>query len=46
MTRAHLIQNVIQNLQLYPQYYRCHTLLFTLKEGDGLLKRFKEAGRL
>ncbi|XP_028272263.1 m7GpppX diphosphatase [Parambassis ranga] len=44
--RAHLIGDVIQNLQSDPQYYKTRTLYFQLKENDGLLSKFKEAGKL
>ncbi|XP_005813286.1 m7GpppX diphosphatase [Xiphophorus maculatus] len=44
--RAHLLADVIQNLQTDPQFYRTRTLWFPLRADDGLLGRFKEAGRL
>ncbi|XP_036381386.1 m7GpppX diphosphatase [Megalops cyprinoides] len=44
--RAHLLSNVIQNLQNEPQYYHSRTLSFPLRADDGLLSRFKDAGRL
>ncbi|KAM4621358.1 m7GpppX diphosphatase [Polymixia lowei] len=44
--RAHLLTDVIQNLQADPQYYRNRTLSFPLRADDGLLSKFKEAGRL
>ncbi|XP_034546585.1 m7GpppX diphosphatase [Notolabrus celidotus] len=44
--RAHLLSDVIQNLQCDPQYYRTRTLYFPLKAEDGLLREFKETGRL
>lgn len=44
--RAHLLTDVIQNLQADPQYYKGRTLHFPLRADDGLLSRFKEAGRL
>ncbi|XP_039871116.1 m7GpppX diphosphatase [Simochromis diagramma] len=44
--RAHLIADVIQNLQSNPQYYKTRTLYFPLRADDGLLSKFKEAGRL
>ncbi|XP_012720154.2 m7GpppX diphosphatase [Fundulus heteroclitus] len=44
--RAHLLSDVIQNLQSDPQFYRSRTLYFPLRADDGLLGRFKEAGRL
>ncbi|KAM7417135.1 hypothetical protein PAMA_016985 [Pampus argenteus] len=44
--RAHLLADVIQNLQADPQYYKTRTLYFPLRADDGLLDEFKEAGRL
>ncbi|XP_076595370.1 m7GpppX diphosphatase [Chaetodon auriga] len=44
--RAHLLADVIQNLQSDPQYYKTRTLYFPLRADDGLLSKFKEAGRL
>ncbi|XP_015244621.1 PREDICTED: m7GpppX diphosphatase [Cyprinodon variegatus] len=44
--RAHLLSDVIQNLQADPQFYKTRTLSFPLRADDGLLGRFKEAGRL
>ncbi|XP_038162192.1 m7GpppX diphosphatase [Cyprinodon tularosa] len=44
--RAHLLSDVIQNLQADPQFYKTRTLSFPLRADDGLLSRFKEAGRL
>ncbi|XP_035524600.1 m7GpppX diphosphatase [Morone saxatilis] len=44
--RAHLLADVIQNLQSDPEYYKTRTLYFPLRADDGLLGKFKEAGRL
>ncbi|XP_044060281.1 m7GpppX diphosphatase [Siniperca chuatsi] len=44
--RAHLLSDVIQNLQSDPEYYKTRTLYFPLRADDGLLSKFKEAGRL
>ncbi|XP_056238643.1 m7GpppX diphosphatase [Seriola aureovittata] len=44
--RAHLLSDVIQNLQSDPDYYKNRTLYFPLRADDGLLSKFKEAGRL
>ncbi|XP_035018278.1 m7GpppX diphosphatase [Hippoglossus stenolepis] len=44
--RAHLLADVIQNLQSDPKYYKTRTLYFPLRADDGLLGQFKEAGRL
>nr|XP_019939422.1 PREDICTED: m7GpppX diphosphatase [Paralichthys olivaceus] len=44
--RAHLLADVIQNLQSDPKYYKTRTLYFPLRADDGLLSKFKEAGRL
>ncbi|XP_050031163.2 m7GpppX diphosphatase [Dermacentor andersoni] len=42
--RAHLLTSVIANLEAYPDYYGHATLGFTVKEGDGLHAKYKEAG--
>ncbi|CAF94565.1 unnamed protein product, partial [Tetraodon nigroviridis] len=42
--RAHLLGDVIQNLQSNPDYYKSHTLYFPLRADDGLLTKFREAG--
>uniref|UniRef100_A0A672KCK8 m7GpppX diphosphatase n=2 Tax=Sinocyclocheilus grahami TaxID=75366 RepID=A0A672KCK8_SINGR len=44
--RAHLLSDVIQNLQADSSYYRNRSLAFPLRADDGLLLRFKEAGKL
>ncbi|XP_040904099.1 m7GpppX diphosphatase [Toxotes jaculatrix] len=44
--RAHLLADVIQNIQSDPDYYKTRTLYFPLRADDGLLGKFKEAGRL
>lgn len=44
--RAHLLADVIQNLQSDPRYYQTRTLYFPLRADDGLLGKFKEAGKL
>lgn len=44
--RAHLLGDVIQNLQSNTDYYKSHTLYFPLRADDGLLTKFKEAGKV
>ncbi|XP_026186263.1 m7GpppX diphosphatase [Mastacembelus armatus] len=44
--RAHLLADVIQNLLSDPYYYKTRTLYFPLRADNGLLSKFKEAGRL
>ncbi|CAJ1057921.1 m7GpppX diphosphatase [Xyrichtys novacula] len=44
--RAHLLSDVIQNLQSDSQYYKTRTLYFPLRAEDGLLSKFRELGRL
>ncbi|XP_042349373.1 m7GpppX diphosphatase [Plectropomus leopardus] len=44
--RAHLLADIIQNLRSDPCYYKTRTLYFPLRADDGLLGKFKEAGRL
>ncbi|XP_069803440.1 m7GpppX diphosphatase [Dendropsophus ebraccatus] len=43
--RAHLLSDVIQNLELDPQYYTKRTLTYALRADEPLLQKFKEAGR-
>ncbi|RCN50657.1 scavenger mRNA decapping enzyme [Ancylostoma caninum] len=42
---AVLLDDVINNLQLVPDYYQKATLTFTRKASDKLLEMFREAGR-
>ncbi|XP_057707159.1 m7GpppX diphosphatase [Corythoichthys intestinalis] len=44
--RAHLLTDVIQNLQSNPRFYKTRSLSFPLRADDGLLSQFREAGRL
>ncbi|XP_029964202.1 m7GpppX diphosphatase [Salarias fasciatus] len=44
--RAHLLPDVIQNLQARPEHYQTRTLHFPLRADDGLLQQFREAQRL
>ncbi|KAG1970169.1 m7GpppX diphosphatase [Pimephales promelas] len=44
--RAHLLSDVIQNLQADSSYYQKRSLAFPLRADDGLLLKFKEAGKL
>uniref|UniRef100_A0A8D2IR52 m7GpppX diphosphatase n=2 Tax=Varanus komodoensis TaxID=61221 RepID=A0A8D2IR52_VARKO len=44
--RAHLLSDVISNLELDPQYYEKCTLTFALRADEALLKKFQEAGRV
>ncbi|OCT70403.1 hypothetical protein XELAEV_18037321mg [Xenopus laevis] len=39
---AHLLCDVIQNIESNPQYYQTRTLTFALREHEALLKKFKE----
>lgn len=39
--KAHLLDNVINNIELFPSYYRETTLPFTLKELDPLFSKLK-----
>lgn len=41
--KAHLLNNVINNLELFPSYYKLATLPFTLRESDPLWTKLKEA---
>uniref|UniRef100_A0A8C4SZB5 m7GpppX diphosphatase n=1 Tax=Erpetoichthys calabaricus TaxID=27687 RepID=A0A8C4SZB5_ERPCA len=40
--RAHLLSDVIQNLQADAQYYQSRTLTFTLRADDALLQKFRD----
>ncbi|XP_033647487.1 m7GpppX diphosphatase-like [Asterias rubens] len=42
VTKAHLLSDVIENIELMSDYYQKKTLSFILREKDGLLARFKE----
>ncbi|XP_010900008.1 m7GpppX diphosphatase isoform X1 [Esox lucius] len=44
--RAHLLSDVIQNIQMDSQYYQSRSLSFPLRADDNLLSKFKEAGKL
>ncbi|KAL7848388.1 hypothetical protein AOLI_G00231060 [Acnodon oligacanthus] len=44
--RAHLLSDVIQNLQADSRYYRSRTITFPLRADDALLLKFREAGKL
>lgn len=44
--RAHLLQDVIQNIQRDPEYYSARTLYCPLRADDRLLLKYREAGRL
>ncbi|CAL8358388.1 unnamed protein product [Merluccius merluccius] len=46
VVRAHLLSDVIQNLQSDSHYYRKRTLSFPLRADDGLFSKFKQAERL
>ncbi|KAG9482037.1 hypothetical protein GDO78_010980 [Eleutherodactylus coqui] len=43
--RAHLLSDVIQNLELDSQYYTKCTLTYALRADEPLLQKFKEAGK-
>nr|XP_046183473.1 m7GpppX diphosphatase [Oncorhynchus gorbuscha] len=43
---AHLLSDVIQNLQADSQYYHSRSLSFPLRADQGLLSKFKDAGKL
>ncbi|XP_073513513.1 m7GpppX diphosphatase [Phyllobates terribilis] len=43
--RAHLLSDVIQNLELDAQYYSTRTLTYALRADEPLLQRFRDAGR-
>lgn len=44
--RAHLLQDVIQNIQSDPEYYSTRTLYCPLRADDKLLHKYREAGRV
>ncbi|XP_075046567.1 m7GpppX diphosphatase [Mixophyes fleayi] len=43
--RAHLLCDVIQNLEMDSRYYAGRTLTYALRADEALLKQFKEAGK-
>jgi m7GpppX diphosphatase len=40
--RAHLLSNVISNIELLPDYYQKVTLPFVVRENDTLFKKIEE----
>ncbi|KAK7921768.1 hypothetical protein WMY93_008670 [Mugilogobius chulae] len=44
--RAHLLQDVIQNIQSDAGFYQSRTLYCPLRADDGLLKKYKEKGKI
>uniref|UniRef100_A0A6J0V679 m7GpppX diphosphatase n=1 Tax=Pogona vitticeps TaxID=103695 RepID=A0A6J0V679_9SAUR len=44
--RAHLLSDVIENLELNSQYYQKRTLTFALRADEPLLKKFQESERV
>ncbi|XP_042330165.1 m7GpppX diphosphatase [Sceloporus undulatus] len=44
--RAHLLSDVIENLEYDSQYYQKRTLAFALRADEPLLKKFQEAGQV
>ena len=44
--RAHLLRDVIENLELYPNYYSQKTLSFVIQEGSALITEYRKHGRL
>ncbi|XP_061449111.1 m7GpppX diphosphatase [Rhineura floridana] len=44
--RAHLLSDVIDNLEFDAQYYQKRTLTFALRADEPLLKKFQDAGRV
>ncbi|KAL7294556.1 hypothetical protein TKK_0012082 [Trichogramma kaykai] len=44
--RAHLLSNVISNIEMVPDYYQKAVLSFVVKEDDPLCKKYQEKGIL
>jgi m7GpppX diphosphatase len=44
--RAHLLDDIINNLELQDDFYKRKTLTYILRENDGLYSCFKQAGKL
>ncbi|EDV29254.1 m7GpppX diphosphatase [Trichoplax sp. H2] len=44
--RAHLLEDVIENLELFPNFYSQKTLSFVIQECDALLAEYRKCGRL
>jgi m7GpppX diphosphatase len=44
--RAHLLSDVIQNIEAQADYYQTRMLTYVVREGEDLQKKFKEAGKL
>ncbi|KAJ8947587.1 hypothetical protein NQ318_010099 [Aromia moschata] len=44
--KAHLLTNVISNIELAPDYYEKSTIPFVVRENDNLFKKLEEKGHL
>ncbi|CAH1783322.1 unnamed protein product [Owenia fusiformis] len=44
--RAHLLSDVIDNIELRNDFYQKKTLNFILRENEGLFKKFQESGKV
>lgn len=44
--KSHLLDTVINNIELMPDYYQKATLSFTLRQSDPLLAKYKKAGHV
>ncbi|XP_070571565.1 m7GpppX diphosphatase-like isoform X2 [Ptychodera flava] len=44
--QAHLLSDVIDNIQLQHDYYQKKTMTFTVREKDPLFQKFREAGKV
>lgn len=42
--RAHLLQDVMDNIELKSDYYQKKTIVFKVRENDGLYHKYKESG--
>ncbi|XP_033121717.1 m7GpppX diphosphatase-like [Anneissia japonica] len=46
VAKAYLLSDVIENIEMVGNYYQKKTITFTQRENDGLLLKFREAGKL
>ena len=44
--KAHLLSDVIENIEMVPQFYQKKTLAFTVKKTETLYKKYEETGKV
>ncbi|XP_074646587.1 m7GpppX diphosphatase-like [Tubulanus polymorphus] len=46
ITKAHLLDDIISNIQLKSDYYQTQALMFTARDNDPLFVKYKQAGKI